>query len=168
MTAPGATVRNSPAARGCVATRPLLAFVAAKRRFTVHLRPEDVREALGLHVDLDEVTAALVALEGWGNLGSDPDTSRVTTVEDFHRARYLYQLTREGEAAESYDVVESIAASYDVSPEQVRIAWTLSLGEHVLAIPGTGDVGHLEQNVVAASLRLAEADLSALAALTPR
>jgi uncharacterized protein (TIGR02677 family) len=78
----------------------MLAFVAAKRRFTVHLRPEDVREALGLHVDLDEVTAALVALEGWGNLRSDPDTSRVTTVEDFHRARYLYQLTREGEAAE--------------------------------------------------------------------
>jgi len=76
--------------------------------------------------------------------------------------------SREGEAAESYDVVESIAASYDVSPAQVRIAWALSLGEHVLAIPGTGDVGHLEQNVVAASLRLAEADLSALAALTPR
>ena len=78
----------------------MLAFVAAKRRFTVHLRPEDVHEALGPVVDLDEIGAALVALEGWGNLRSDPDTSRVTTVEDFHRARYLYQLTREGEAAE--------------------------------------------------------------------
>ena len=78
----------------------MLAFVAAKRRFTVHLRPEDVREALGPGTDLESVAAALVALEGWGNLRSDPDTSRVTTVEDFHRARYLYQLTREGEAAE--------------------------------------------------------------------
>jgi uncharacterized protein (TIGR02677 family) len=78
----------------------MLAFVAAKRRFTVHLRPEDVREALGSAAGLDEVTAALVALESWGNLRSDPDTSRVTTVEDFHRARFLYQLTREGEAAE--------------------------------------------------------------------
>lgn len=84
----------------------MLAFVAAKRRFTVHLRPEDVRDALRHHSDpgpgteLDAVAAALVALEGWGKLRSDPDTSRVTTVEDFHRARYLYQLTREGEAAE--------------------------------------------------------------------
>jgi uncharacterized protein (TIGR02677 family) len=78
----------------------MLAFVAAKRRFAVHLRPEDVQGALGPSVDLDEVTVALVALEGWGNLRSDPDTSRVTTVEDFHRARFLYQLTREGEAAE--------------------------------------------------------------------
>jgi uncharacterized protein (TIGR02677 family) len=31
---------------------------------------------------------------------ADPDTSRVTSVEDFHRARFLYQLTHAGEAAE--------------------------------------------------------------------
>jgi uncharacterized protein (TIGR02677 family) len=80
--------------------RVMLAFVAAKRRFTVHLRPEDVHAALGGTPDLAAVAEALVALEGWGNLRSDPDTSRVTTVEDFHRARFLYQLTREGEAAE--------------------------------------------------------------------
>src|SRR4051794_1277653 len=78
----------------------MLAFVAAKRRFTVHLRPEDVRDALDGAPDLEDVASALTSLEGWGNLRSDPDTSRVTTVEDFHRARYLYQLTREGEAAE--------------------------------------------------------------------
>lgn len=80
--------------------RVMLAFVAAKRRFTVHLRPEDVHAALDGTPDLAAVADALAALEGWGNLRSDPDTSRVTTVEDFHRARYLYQLTREGEAAE--------------------------------------------------------------------
>lgn len=78
----------------------MLAFVAAKRRFTVHLRPGDVVDALGGRSGPDTVARALTALEGWGNLRSDPDTSRVTTVEDFHRARFLYQLTREGEAAE--------------------------------------------------------------------
>ena len=71
--------------------RVMLAFVAAKRRFTVHLRPEDVHAALGGSPDLATISDALVALEGWGNLRSDPDTSRVTTVEDFHRARFLYQ-----------------------------------------------------------------------------
>src|SRR5581483_2778068 len=29
----------------------------------------------------------------------DADTGRVTSVEDFHRARYLYQLTHHGQAA---------------------------------------------------------------------
>jgi len=76
----------------------MLVFVAAKRRFTVHLRPEDVHAETG--GDLAEITAALGALQGWGNLRADPDTSRVTSVEEFHRARFLYQLTVEGEAAE--------------------------------------------------------------------
>ncbi|RSM45499.1 TIGR02677 family protein [Amycolatopsis balhimycina DSM 5908] len=75
------------------------AFVQAKRRFTVHLRPEDVRETLD-DVELTSVADALAKLVSWGNLRADPDTSRVTTVEDFHRARFLYQLTERGEAAE--------------------------------------------------------------------
>lgn len=93
--------------RADVYRQVMLAFVAAKRRFTVHLRPDDVVEALGGRIEPDSVARALSALEGWGNLRSDPDTSRVTTVEDFHRARFLYQLTHEGEAAE-----EALAA-YD-------------------------------------------------------
>ncbi|MGH3979210.1 MAG: TIGR02677 family protein [Pseudonocardiaceae bacterium] len=82
------------------------AFVAAKQRFVVHLRPEDVHEALR-DAELHEITEALTSLVGWGNLRADPDTSRVTTVEDFHRARFLYQLTPRGEAA------EQALASYD-------------------------------------------------------
>lgn len=74
----------------------MLAFVAAKRRFTVHLRPEDVRDAIDAAAEPSVVADALRQLEEWGNLRSDPDTSRVTTVEDFHRARFLYQLTRVG------------------------------------------------------------------------
>ena len=38
----------------------------------------------------------------------------------------------------------------------------------MLAIPGTGDLGHLEQNVAAAALRLTEDDLAALAGLRLR
>jgi uncharacterized protein (TIGR02677 family) len=87
--------------------RVMLAFVAAKRRFTVHLRPEDVHDALAGEVELQAIAESLNSLEAWGNLRSDPDTSRVTTVEDFHRARYLYQLTKQGEA------VEDALAVYD-------------------------------------------------------
>ena len=82
--------------------RVMLAFVAAKRRFVVHLRSEDVLTELSADAPPDPkaVSDALAQLVEWGNLRADPDTSRVTSVEDFHRARFLYQLTRAGEAAE--------------------------------------------------------------------
>jgi uncharacterized protein (TIGR02677 family) len=77
----------------------LSTFARAKERFIVHLRPEDV--AAELRTDSDEqLTAALEQLVLWGNLRADVDTSRVTTVEDFHRKRSLYQLTGAGQAAE--------------------------------------------------------------------
>jgi uncharacterized protein (TIGR02677 family) len=82
-------------------------FAAARARFTVHLRPEDVAEQLPASRDGAELAAVLDQLVAWGNLRADPDTGRVTTVEDFHRARFLYSLTREGEA------VETAVAAYD-------------------------------------------------------
>jgi uncharacterized protein (TIGR02677 family) len=78
----------------------LSSFAAAKTRFLVHLRPEDVADALSARVPLADLAPVLTQLVEWGNLRADPDTSRVSTVEDFLRARYLYSLTREGEAAE--------------------------------------------------------------------
>ncbi|MFC3108830.1 TIGR02677 family protein [Undibacterium arcticum] len=36
-----------------------------------------------------------------GNLESQPDTARVASISDFYRARYLYRLSRGGEAVES-------------------------------------------------------------------
>src|ERR1700723_2380065 len=74
-------------------------FARAKERFIVHLRPEDVAAELRVDAD-DQLTEALEQLVKWGNLRGDVDTSRVTTVEDFHRKRSLYQLTVEGQATE--------------------------------------------------------------------
>ncbi|MGI5325478.1 TIGR02677 family protein [Actinomadura nitritigenes] len=77
----------------------LRSFARAKERFIVHLRPEDV--AAELHRESDEQLAqALDKLVEWGNLRADADTGRVTTVEDFHRKRFLFQLTAAGHAAE--------------------------------------------------------------------
>ncbi|WP_127355694.1 TIGR02677 family protein [Actinacidiphila soli] len=86
------------------------AFLVAKERFAVHLRPEDVHAALPAvdrPAEPDAVVKALDSLVEWGNLRADPDTARVTAVEDFYRKRFIYQLTRAGEAAE-----EALAA-YD-------------------------------------------------------
>ncbi|MGP4047677.1 TIGR02677 family protein [Streptomyces sp. 2A115] len=83
--------------------RVMGAFLAAKERFAVQLRPEDVFAVLPPEhrpADLDAVVKALDSLVEWGNLRADPDTSRVTAVEDFYRKRFIYQLTQAGEAAE--------------------------------------------------------------------
>jgi aryl-alcohol dehydrogenase-like predicted oxidoreductase len=73
-----------------------------------------------------------------------------------------------GEAGESGataahdDAVLSVARAHDATPAQVRIAWTLHQGPHVLAIPGTGNPDHLTENVTAGALRLTTAELTRL------
>jgi pyridoxine 4-dehydrogenase len=58
--------------------------------------------------------------------------------------------------------VDAVARAHGATPAQVRLAWTLRLGPHVLAIPGTGDPGHLEDNVAAAALSLTPDEMALL------
>lgn len=67
-----------------------------------------------------------------------------------------------GAGGEHSERLRAVAAAHGATPEQVRLAWTLHQGPHVLAIPGTGSVAHLEQNVAAASLRLGDDELALL------
>ena len=69
---------------------------------------------------------------------------------------------REDGGVAANDAVLAIARAHAATPAQVRLAWTLSRGPHVLAIPGTGDPDHLAENVAAGSLRLTAAELAAL------
>src|SRR5262249_8364284 len=59
-----------------------------------------------------------------------------------------------GARADELAEVSTVAGAHGVSPAAIRIAWTLHQGPHVLAIPGTGDVTHLEENIAAGALRL--------------
>jgi len=58
--------------------------------------------------------------------------------------------------------VLAVAEAHGVTPQQIRLAWTLAQGPHVLAIPGTGDLAHVEANVAAGAIRLSEEDLAAM------
>lgn len=70
---------------------------------------------------------------------------------------------REGGAISDHtDAVRTVAREHGVTEHQVRLAWTLHQGPHVLAIPGTGDPDHLVQNVAAGALRLTAEDLTSL------
>ncbi|WP_346765610.1 aldo/keto reductase [Streptomyces sp. A0958] len=52
-----------------------------------------------------------------------------------------------------------IARAHDASPAQVRPAWTLQQGPHVVTIPGTGDPAHLEADVAAGAPRLTDDEM---------
>lgn len=65
---------------------------------------------------------------------------------------------------EPADVLE-IANAHGASAAQVRIAWTLQLGPHVLAIPGTGNLEHLAENVAAGEIHLSGEEMARLQAV---
>jgi pyridoxine 4-dehydrogenase len=66
-----------------------------------------------------------------------------------------------GSGPDSPELLE-VARRHGATPAQVRLAWTLHQAPNVLAIPGTGDPAHLDENVSAAALRLTPEDLSLL------
>ena len=53
------------------------------------------------------------------------------------------------------------------APAQIALAWTLSVAPNVLLIPGTSSVAHLEDNVAAAGVTLADDKLIAPALGVP-
>ncbi|GAA4628738.1 aldo/keto reductase [Actinoallomurus vinaceus] len=59
--------------------------------------------------------------------------------------------------------VRSVARAHGATAAQVRLAWALEQGPHVLVIPGTGDPEHLAQNVAAGALRLSDEEMKRLA-----
>lgn len=73
---------------------------------------------------------------------------------------------REAGGVAPADAVDTVARAHGATPAQVRIAWTLSRGPHVLAIPGTGSLDHLAENVAAGGLELSPDELARLDQLT--
>jgi len=66
-----------------------------------------------------------------------------------------------GQAAK--ETVQRIADAHGAKPMQVALAWLLQRSPLMLPIPGTSSVEHLEENMLAASLRLSEQEFGDLA-----
>jgi aryl-alcohol dehydrogenase-like predicted oxidoreductase len=68
----------------------------------------------------------------------------------------------DAEAAAEQTGVLKVAEAHGATSQQIRLAWTLAQGPHVLAIPGTGDLAHLEANIAAGAIRLTDEELALL------
>ena len=74
----------------------------------------------------------------------------------------LTAAAREVGGVSSNEAVQEIADQHNATPAQIRLAWTLSRGDHVLAIPGTSNPRHLEENLAAGAIRLSPGQLAVL------
>lgn len=140
---------NAPAYRAV-----LEVFVSAKERFLLHLRPGELWEELsasrpGPVATVEALHLHLAQLVEWGNLLSTPDGGEVRTVEDFYKARFLYQLSREGEAAEAALAVfrERLEA-----PGELQTAALADIVDHLSALQtllaaGGGDAARVHQTI---------------------
>jgi pyridoxine 4-dehydrogenase len=58
--------------------------------------------------------------------------------------------------------ISSVAAKHGATYAQVALAWLLHADEHILLIPGTSSLAHLEQNMATAAIALDDDDMAAL------
>jgi pyridoxine 4-dehydrogenase len=68
----------------------------------------------------------------------------------------------DGASSRESGELRAVARAHGATTAQILLAWTLRQGPHVLAIPGTGNPGHLTENVAAAAIRLTTGELAML------
>jgi aryl-alcohol dehydrogenase-like predicted oxidoreductase len=67
-----------------------------------------------------------------------------------------------GKLAAAHGPLRKAAARLGATPSQVALAWLLRRSPVMLPIPGTGSVGHLEENTAAAALELTDEEFARL------
>ncbi|WP_426361906.1 oxidoreductase [Streptomyces sp. E-08] len=120
------------------------------------------------HVAEAQTIAPVVCVQNMYGLGASPEQQEFLHLCGDQRIAFVpfYSIAGTGRTAgattDQSAEVHAVARARGVSAAQIRLAWTLHQGPHVLAIPGTGDLGHLAQNVAAGSLRLSKEELAVL------
>jgi aryl-alcohol dehydrogenase-like predicted oxidoreductase len=73
-------------------------------------------------------------------------------------------ISNAAEAAGAHDPVRDAATAHDVSPQQVALAWLLSLSPVVIPIPGASRPESIQDSVRAVELQLSDDELAAIGA----
>ena len=133
----------------------------------VELRNEGKIRHIGLsNVDEDQVRRAqaltpVVSIQNRYNL-SDLDSDSLIDLCEREGMTFLpWAPIRE---VSGNSAVDRIAEARGATQRQVVLAWMLARSPNVLAIPGTGTLAHLEENIAAASLKLSDAEVDAIQA----
>ena len=112
-----------------------------------------------------------IGFVAYSPLGRGFLTGRIRSVEDLEEndARRVRFPRFERENLEAnltvVEQVEAVAGRHGATPGQVALAWVLSRGDDVVAIPGTKRVERVEENLGALGIELTAEDLAELDAL---
>ena len=133
------------------------------------------RQGLVRHIGLSNVTAAQVE-EGRGiaeiacvqnqyNLAHRDDDALIDALAEDGIA-YVPFFPLGGFSPLQSTTLSEVAGRLQATPMQVALAWLLQRAPNILLIPGTSSVGHLRENIAAASLVLPDEAIAALDAMT--
>ena len=132
------------------------------------LQDEGKVKALGLsQVSVDEIKAAqrvftVATVQNRYNL-TDRSSQDVLDYCEAQGIGFIpWAPVSAGELARPGGPVDVAAKELDATPAQVALAWVLQRSPVMLPIPGTGSIGHLEENLAAASLTLPADTVAAL------
>jgi aryl-alcohol dehydrogenase-like predicted oxidoreductase len=103
-----------------------------------------------------EIGAALVAFSPLARgflTGRMPDVAAFLPT-DIRRAMPRYAPDHHAANLELLTDYAALAREAECSMAQLALAWVLTRGPHVLAIPGTTNIAHLEENVAGGRVRL--------------
>ncbi len=102
------------------------------------------------------IGAAFVAFSPLGRALLTGALREVSTLEakDLRRSMPRFEPAVHAQNLELLEDFGRLAQSEGASMAQLALAWVLTRGEHVVAIPGTTNGAHLRENVGAASLEL--------------
>lgn len=118
-------------------------------------------------VNVEEIEAAapffkVATVQNLYNLGNRKSEAVLDYAEKHGIGFIPWYPLAAGELAKEGSVLSKIAQKLGATTGQVAIAWLLKRSPVMLPIPGTGDPGHLEENVKGAALNLSQDDFEAL------
>jgi aryl-alcohol dehydrogenase-like predicted oxidoreductase len=119
---------------------------------------------LGLLQRTKELNTSLVAFSPIGRslLTDSPHSFEKSQTIAFLKGNPRFLEPNHSRNIAATDGFRTLAKELGVKTASLAIAWTLHQGEHVLPIPGTRSVDHLEELAAGAELDLSEADLKAI------
>jgi aryl-alcohol dehydrogenase-like predicted oxidoreductase len=100
------------------------------------------------------VTLVAFSPLGRGFLGGGLPPARELHESDIRRTMPRFQPAQFEQNSRLLAPLGAIAARVGCTRAQLAIAWVLAQGDHIIAIPGTTQVAHLEENHGAAAIRL--------------
>jgi aryl-alcohol dehydrogenase-like predicted oxidoreductase len=104
-----------------------------------------------------KIGAAFVAFSPLGRgflAGGLPDVARLEP-KDLRRSMPRFEAQHHALNLKLLERFTALAEDFDYSPAQLALAWLLTRGPHVIALPGTTRIAHLEDNIQGAAVPLA-------------